>query len=309
MSAVIGVSPKHLLTTADWSAAEIRQLFARTAELKLNPSRTDLAGRSLTMIFEKPSTRTRVSFEVGMTQLGGHALYLSSSDLQLSRGETVFDTARVLGRYADAIMARVNRHETLVELSAAAGVPVINGLSDLYHPCQALADFFTVWERIGDPAGKTMAFVGDGDNNVTNSLAVLSAQLGVHFRVAAPPAYAMTEGVLTVARKFAATTGSRIDMMENPREAVMGADIVVTDTWVSMGRDDADSRRTALAPYQLNARLLSDAADGAIVLHCLPAHRGEEITDEIIDGPQSAVWDEAENRLHVQKAVLLAVLG
>lgn len=304
---------RHLTYDWDVSAKEILSLFRDAADVKAKQKKgvfpTRLLGKSLAMIFAKPSTRTRVSFEVGMTQLGGHALYLGPNDLQLSRGETIADTARVLSRYVDGIMARVFAQSDIDDLAAHATVPVINGLSDLYHPCQGLTDMFTIWEKKKSLKGIRIAFVGDGDNNVTNSLLLLSARLGVHMTVASPKQYRVSDTILAMARKEARKTGSDISLLIDPREAVRGAHVVVTDVWVSMGRTDADKRKKALSSYQVNRKLLSLAASDAIVMHCLPAHRGEEITDEVIDGPQSAVWDEAENRLHVQKALLVKLLA
>ncbi len=304
---------KHFTYDWDLTASEILSLFAVAADLKKKTKRGQphalLAGKSLAMIFAKPSTRTRVSFEVGMTQLGGHALYLGPNDLQLSRGETIADTARVLSRYVDGIMARVFAQSDIDDLAAYSTVPVINGLSDTYHPCQVLTDLFTIWEKKKTLKGVRIAFVGDGDNNVTNSLLLLSARLGVSITVACPKAYMVRPEILTMARKESASTGAIISVVADPREAVEGSTVVATDVWVSMGRTDAAKRKKALSPYQVNARLLSYAADDAIVLHCLPAHRGEEITDEVIDGTQSVVFDEAENRLHVQKALLVKLLS
>lgn len=304
---------RHLTYDWDLSAKEILSLFRDAADLKAKQRKgmfpTLLLGKSLAMIFAKPSTRTRVSFEVGMTQLGGHALYLGPNDLQLSRGETIADTARVLSRYVDGIMARVFAQSDIEDLAAHSTVPVINGLSDAYHPCQGLTDMFTIWERKKSLKGVRIAFVGDGDNNVTNSLLLLSARLGISMAVSSPKQYQVSGAILAMARKEARITGSDISLVADPREAVDGANVVVTDVWVSMGRSDADKRKKALSPYQLNRKLLSYAARDALVMHCLPAHRGEEITDEVIDGPQSLIWEEAENRLHVQKALLVKLLG
>ncbi len=304
---------RHLTYDWDLSAREILSLFRAAADLKAKQKKgmfpTLLQGKSLAMIFAKPSTRTRVSFEVGMTQLGGHALYLGPNDLQLSRGETIADTARVLSRYVDGIMARVFAQSDIEDLAAHSTVPVINGLSDAYHPCQGLTDMFTIWERKKSLKGVRIAFVGDGDNNVTNSLLLLSARLGIPMTVSSPKQYQVSSAVLARARKEARKTGADISLVSDPREAVDGANVVVTDVWVSMGRSDANKRKKALSPYQLNGKLLSYAARDAVVMHCLPAHRGEEITDGVIDGPQSLVWEEAENRLHVQKALLVKLLG
>lgn len=299
---------RNLITTTDFKESEIYRLFRIASELKLHPYNLRLKQKSLAMLFQKPSTRTRVSFEVAMTELGGHALYLGGNDLQLSRGETIADTARVLGRYVDGIMARVYAHSDIEELAEFAGVPVINGLSDRYHPCQVLADMFTLWERKKKIRGMTMAYVGDGDNNMTNSLMILAVQLGMNFRAASPTKYRIKDDIAHIAGMIAEKTGSRIEITTDPQKAVSRADVVVTDVWVSMGRIDRDERIKALKPYQLNSKLLKHAPE-AMVMHCLPAHRGDEITDEVIDGPRSVVWDEAENRLHIQKAILLFLLG
>lgn len=304
---------KHFTYDWDLSTSEVLSLFRDTAALKTalqqGRKQVSLAGKSLAMIFAKPSTRTRVSFEVGMTQLGGHALYLGPNDLQLSRGETIADTARVLSRFVDGIMARVFAHSDIDDLAAYSTVPVINGLSDTYHPCQALTDMFTIWEKKRSLKGVRIAFVGDGDNNVTNSLLLLSARLGVSMAVACPAAYTVSSEILAMARKEAKHTGADISVVTDPRDAVGGSTVIVTDVWVSMGRTDAAKRRKVLTPYQVNAKLLSYASPSVIVMHCLPAHRGEEITNEVIDGPQSVVFDEAENRLHVQKALLVRLLS
>ncbi len=304
---------KHLTCDLDFSAGEIQRIFSLAKELKEKQKRGEsheyLKNKSLAMIFQKPSTRTRVSFETAMTQLGGHALNLSPSDLQLSRGETVADTARVLSRYCDAIMARVFDQKDIDELAKNSGVPVINGLSDKFHPCQGLTDIFTVMEKTGDLKTLRMAFVGDGDNNVTNSLLLLAARLGIDFTVACPDKYRPRPEILALAKPDIEKTGARIEITADPAEAVKDASVVHTDVWVSMGREDREERLKNLKPYQLNSELLEKAPKGALVMHCLPAHRGEEITDEVMDGPQSVVFDQAENRLHVQKAILAFLLG
>lgn len=297
-----------LLTTEDLSKKEILSVFKLARDMKKNKFSNVLAKKSLGMIFEKPSTRTRVSFEVAMTQLGGHALNLSASDLQLSRGETIGDTAKVLSRYVDCIMARVYSHQTLIELASHATVPVINGLSDIYHPCQALADIFTLFEHWKTLKNKTVAFIGDGDNNVTNSLVILASQLGIHFSIASPKKYETQKNILNIAQSFSKLSHSNIKIMTDPYEAVKNADAVITDTWVSMGKTDDAARVKAFTPYQINKALMRHAPN-AYVLHCLPAHRNQEITDEVMDGPQSLVWDEAENRLHIQKAVLYILIN
>ena len=300
---------RHLRYDFDRTAEEIWDIFKLAKNLKSKLQNRIphelLKGKSLAMIFAKPSTRTRVSFEVGMTQLGGHALFLGPNDLQLSRGETIGDTARVLSRYISGIMARVFAQKEIEELAANATVPIINGLSDLYHPCQALTDIFTVFEKRGTLKKLTMCFIGDGDNNVTNSLMLLSARLGINFIVAAPKIYTTSKYILDMANKEARRTGANISITNDPFEAIKKADVIHTDTWISMGRTDTKNRRKQFAPYQINTSLLKRAPEHALVMHCLPAHRGEEITDDIIDGPQSIIFDQAENRLHVQKAILV----
>jgi ornithine carbamoyltransferase len=256
-------------------------------------------GRTLAMIFEKNSTRTRFSFDAAMRQLGGDAIIATASDMQLGRGETVEDTAKVLSRMVDAVMIRSNAHETLERFAAASSVPLINGLSDKSHPCQIIADIQAFEERRGSIEGRTLAWVGDG-NNVCSTFIHAAAPFGFRLNIATPKAYA--PDLVDLAR--ARDAGAKIEVTEDPRAAVEGADAVITDTWVSMGDTDADARYQALGPYQVNARLMDLAAPGAVFLHDLPAHRGDEVTDDVIDGPLSVVWDEAENRIHAQKAVL-----
>ena len=261
-----------------------------------------LAGRTLGMIFEKPSTRTRVSFEVGMVQLGGHAVHLSAGESQLGRGEPIEDTGAVLSRYLDAVVIRTHAQARVEELAAAASVPVINGLTDEHHPCQALADLQVLRERLGGLAGRRLAWVGDGSSNVCHSLAAAATAMGMEVVVAAPDGYEPFAGELGAA-------ADAIEVVDDPVAAVSGADAVVTDTFTSMGQEDErDARLAALAPYQVNARLLRHAAPGHVVLHCLPAHCGEEITQDVLWGESSAVWDEAENRLHAQKALLAMIV-
>ena len=268
-----------------------------------------LRGKSLAMIFEKSSTRTRASFEVGMTQLGGHALFLSPNDLQLGRGETIADTARVLSRYVDGIMYRAYSSENLRELARHASVPVINGLDDKEHPCQILADLLTIQEKQGELSGRKLAYVGDG-NNVCNSLLIGAAEAGMHMTAGVPRGYEPDALLLGAARRIAGTTESRIEVVHDPLEAVKDADVVYTDVWVSMGMEkEKEARERVFQPFQVNEKLMSAAKPGALVMHCLPAHRGLEITDEVVDGPQSVVFDQAENRLHAQKAVLVRLLA
>ncbi len=300
---------RSMLTTTDFTTQEILGLFHLAKELKKRPISARLKQKSLGMIFQQASTRTRISFEVGMTQLGGHALYLNQNDLKLATGETIADTARVLSRYVDAVAARIFNHEDLVELDKHSPVPVVNAMTNDFHPCQALADLFTVLEKKKRFKGLTVSFVGDGDNNVTNSLLLLCAQLGVNFALASPREYSVKSSVLSQARILAKKSGSFVSVGTDPKMQVRNADVAATDIWTSPGKPDTEKRLRIFPPYQLNHKLLKLAKKDAIVLHCLPAHRGEEITDEVIDGRQSAVWDEAENRLHVQKALLLFLLG
>ncbi|GAB6931731.1 ornithine carbamoyltransferase [Calditerricola satsumensis] len=308
-----GLKGRDFLVLADFTAAELAHLLDLAAQLKALQKEgrpfAPLAGKTLAMIFEKPSTRTRVSFEVGMAQLGGQALFLSRSDLQLGRGETIGDTARVLSRYVDAIMIRAYSHRHVVELARAATVPVINGLTDFAHPCQALADLLTLREAFGRLKGLKLAYVGDG-NNVAHSLIVGAAKMGLDVAVATPEQYAPHPAVMETARACAAEAGGSVTWTTDPAAAVSGAHAVYTDVWASMGQEDeAEARKAIFAPYQVNADLMAKADPQAVFLHCLPAHRGEEVTDEVIDGPQSVVFDQAENRLHVQKAILVALLG
>jgi ornithine carbamoyltransferase len=268
-----------------------------------------LRGRSLAMIFEKSSTRTRVSFEVGMTQLGGHALFLSPNDLQIGRGETIADTARVLSRYVDGIMYRAFKHENVRELARNASVPVINGLDDREHPCQVIADLFTVQERKGTVRGLKLAYVGDG-NNVCNSLLLGTAIVGMHMTASCPAGYEPDAELLGQARRIAKETGSSIEVVHDPAAGVRGADVLYTDVWVSMGQEEnREEKERLFRPYQVNRKLVALAKPDAVVMHCLPAHRGLEITDDVVDGPQSIVLDQAENRLHAQKAILARFLA
>jgi ornithine carbamoyltransferase len=300
---------KHLLSIADLSAGDVEGLFRLAAQWKARTRarehRTPLAGRAMALVFEKPSLRTRVTFEVGMAQLGGTSVYLAGQDIGLGRREAVADVARNLGRWVDVIAARTFAQATVDALARHAGIPVVNGLSDHEHPCQALADFFTLWERRGHLRGLRLAWVGDG-NNVCHSLILLAARLGVEMAVAAPQGYEPDAQVLETARSW----GGRVSVTADVPEAVHGADAVYTDTWVSMGQESERERRLeAFSRYQVNERVVALARPDAVVMHCLPAHRGEEITDAVLDGPQSIVLDQAENRLHVQKAVLLRLLG
>ncbi|MGE0630482.1 MAG: ornithine carbamoyltransferase [Hyphomicrobiaceae bacterium] len=303
--------PRHLLDLDRLDGATVRRLVDDAHAMKRSGKRVPSSMRPagiedavLVMIFEKPSTRTRVSFDIAMRQLGGQAMALSQTELQLGRGESVADTAHVLSRYADAIMLRANSHATLTELAENATIPVINGLTDHSHPCQVLADVQTVEESAGPIAAQTVAWVGDG-NNVAVSWIHAAVRLGFALRLACPQELGPDEGVLAWARR----QGGNVTLMRDAAEAVAGAQCVVTDTWVSMGQTDADRRKNLLAPYRVDAGLMARAAKDAIFLHCLPAYRGNEVTAEVLDGPQSRVLDEAENRLHAQKAVLAWCLG
>jgi len=306
---------RHLTCLIDYSPDEIRALIEMGLEFKRRFYAGErvipvLEGRSIAMIFEKPSTRTRVSFEVAAWQLGAKAMYLGWRDLQLGRGETIGDTARVLSRYVDGIVARVKEHEKVEELARYSRVPVVNGLSDLSHPVQALGDYMTILEVLGRLEGVTLAFVGDGSDNVLHSLLVAGAKLGVNIRVATPRELQPDKRILEAALEAARESGSEIVIVEDPVEAVKGADIVYTDVWVSMGQEEERERKIRLLrPYQVNSRLMEAAGPRARFMHCLPAHRGEEVTDDVIDGPRSLVWDQAENRLHIQKAVLAALIA
>jgi ornithine carbamoyltransferase len=300
----------HLVTIEDLSDADLAELFAVAKDLKARWAAgeqvSSLHRKSLGMIFEKPSLRTRVSFEIGMNQLGGRSLYISPEEIGLGKREAVQDVARVLSGYVDGIMARTFHHKTIVTLAEHSRVPVINGLSDYSHPCQALADVLTAMEEFGDVRGRTLAFIGDG-NNVARSLVVLCGRLGMAFRLAAPEGYELDEKFLAVARKT--VPGLKYELTRDPLDAARGADVVYTDTWVSMGQEsEKATRMKVFANYQVSAKLMAVAAKDAIVMHCLPAYRGLEITDDVIDGPQSRVFQEAENRMHAQKAVLHLLL-
>ncbi len=301
---------KHLIGLDDFTREEVELILSRgaalKAELKQGRTRPSLFGKSVAMIFEKASTRTRVSFQVGINQLGGHAVFMPGRDLQLSRGEPIKDTARVISRYVDAVVIRANRHRDVVEFAGFSSVPVINGLTDLLHPCQVLADLFTIREAGMDLDRIRLAFIGDG-NNMANSWINAAAIFGLELRVACPQGYDPDRKIIARAR----AAGANLKVMRDPAAAAKDADVLYTDVWVSMGQEkEKAGRLKAFKKYQINAALLGRAAPGARVLHCLPAHRGQEITDEVIEGPSSLVFDQAENRLHVQKAVLeLLILG
>jgi ornithine carbamoyltransferase len=308
----LNIKGKDLLTLADFSADKIKGLLEKAKQLKeahLQGAETSiLKGKILGMIFEKSSTRTRVSFEAGMLQLGGHALYLNSQDLQLGRGESIADTAKVLSQYVDGIMIRTFSHEKIQELAYHADIPVINGLTDLYHPCQALADLLTIEEKHGELKGQNLAYIGDG-NNVAHSLMIASAKMGVNITIACPAGYEPDQSVLQQSQKFAELSGSKVIVTHNPEEAAANADAIYTDVWTSMGQEaENDKRLKDFADYQVNEYLVQNAKKDYVFLHCLPAHRGEEVTAEVIDGKNSAVFQQAGNRLHVQKAILSEIL-
>ena len=304
---------KHLLSIADLSVDEVWQILNRARELKEEwregGNKPILKGKTLGMIFQKPSLRTRVSFEMGMIHLGGQALYLSPAEIKLGVRESVPDVARVLSRYVDGIMARVFAHKHIEELAAYSRVPVINGLSDYNHPCQALADIFTIMEKRGKLRGLKLAYVGDG-NNVAASLLFAAAKVGMDMALASPEGYELSDDVVELGREFAAQSGSKVELLHDPAAAVRGADAIYTDVWVSMGQEEETKRRLKdFVPYQVNAALVAQAKPDAIVMHCLPAHRGQEITDEVADGPHSVLFDQAENRMHAQKAILALLMG
>jgi ornithine carbamoyltransferase len=311
------VIPVHLkgrdfLRVNDWEPEELVSVLEIADRLKARQEQRiehhHLPGRTLGMIFQKPSTRTRVSFEVGISQLGGTGLYLAAGDLQLGRGETIKDTARVLSRYLDGVMIRTYSQADVDELAEHADIPVINGLTDEFHPCQALADVMTIRERFGSFEGVRVAYLGDG-NNVCHSLMVACAKLGMHFTAATPEGYEPTEEVVGWAQAAAQASGGSVAVHRDPRAAAEGADVLYTDVWTSMGQEEERERRLRdLAAYRVDDDLLRLASDRSVVLHCLPAHYGEEITEDVLYGPRSAVWDQAENRLHAQKALMALVI-
>jgi ornithine carbamoyltransferase len=303
--------PRHFLVDDDITPAEQERILDEAARMKKDRyGDQPLAGpKAVAVVFEKPSTRTRLSFEAGIAELGGHPIILDARSTQLGRGETIEDTARVLSRYVCAIVIRTFGQERIEDLAAAADVPVVNALTDLAHPCQALADLMTVRERRGDLAGLTLAYLGDG-NNMAHSLLLAGAMAGMHVRVASPAGYEPIEQIVRRATVIGEQTGGTATVTRDPLEAAAGADVLYTDVWASMGQEgESDSRALVLQPYQLDERAVAAAKDDVIVLHCLPAHRGEEIAASVIDGPHSAVWDQAENRLHAQKALLAFLLG
>ncbi|MDX6750035.1 ornithine carbamoyltransferase [Geminicoccaceae bacterium 1502E] len=295
---------RHFLDLAQIDGHDLRAILDDAKRLKTDQARRPMAGRQLAMIFDKPSTRTRVSFEVAVKQLGGDAVVLSARDMQLGRGESIADTAKVLSRYVDAIMIRTDSHAKVEELASHATVPVINGLTDFSHPCQIMADLLTIEEHRGPVAGKVMAWTGDA-NNVTTSLVHAATRFGFELKIACPAELAPRDELL----QWAAEHQGRVSVTRDPAEAVAGADAVFADTWVSMGDADVERRHRLLEPYRVDERLMAGARTDALFLHCLPAHRGEEVTAGVIDGPQSVVFDEAENRLHAQKAILAWCVG
>ncbi|UCG82269.1 MAG: ornithine carbamoyltransferase [Dehalococcoidia bacterium] len=298
---------KSLLSVADLTPYDVLRLINGAIEMKKQGATDTLAGRTLALLFEKPSLRTRVSFDVAMHQLGGHSVYLGQNEVGLGSRESISDVARTLGRYVNIIVARTFAHSTVVSLAEHAGAPVINALSDEEHPCQALADILTIYEKKDQLAGLTVAYVGDG-NNVANSLLLACALAGVNFKIATPKGYEVSDKVVDIGRSLA-QSGARILLMEQPQRAVEGSDVVYTDVWTSMGQEtEANERRKALAGYQVTAELMSMAAADAILMHPLPAHSDEEIAPGLIESPQSVIFDQAENRLHVQKAILAEIL-
>jgi ornithine carbamoyltransferase len=305
---------KSFLRLADFQSSEIKYLLDSALELKKlqkqGKPHSNLSGKVLGMIFEKSSTRTRVSFEVGMLQLGGHAIFLSSKDIQLGRGETIADTAKVLSRYVDGIMIRTFGHEVVEEFAEHASIPIINGLTDLHHPTQVMADLLTILEHKGKLAGLKMCYVGDGNNNMAHSLMEGAVKVGMHISVASPEGYEPNPEITADVLKEAKQSGSIVELTNDPIKAIQQADIVVTDVWTSMGQEAETAKRLEVfKDFQVNTELCQHAKSDYLFLHCLPAHRGEEVTADIIDGPHSVVFDEAENRLHAQKAIMKALMG
>lgn len=309
---VMGIEVKDLLSVHDLSTTDVNKILELTKTLKMQQKNGEqhhlLKGKTLGMIFQKASTRTRVSFEVGMWQLGGTALFLNANDLQIGRGEPVKDTARVLSRYVDGIMIRTSSHDEVIEMAKYATVPVINALTEMMHPCQALTDIFTVMEYKGKLSGLKMAYIGDG-NNMVHSLIHACAKVGIDLAIATPKGYEPDAAIVNEALEVAAVNGSTITLGNDPLAAAEQADVLYTDVWASMGREtEQNIRKVAFAGYQINSEVMNAAKSDAIVLHCLPAHRGEEITDEVMESKQSVVFDQAENRLHVQKAIMVLLM-
>jgi len=304
---------RDFLVTSDFTKEELTAMLKKSMEMKADVKcgryiQPYLKGKTVILLFQKPSTRTRISFDVGVHQLGGHPIYLSWNELQLGRGETIADTGRTFDCYADGIVARVFKHTDLETMAKVARAPVINALSDTSHPCQALGDALTIIEKKGKIEGTRVTFVGDGNDNVCRSLAEIVAQLGGKMTIASPRKYMPPEDFIEKVRRLS-SQGASVDLTEDPVSAVKDSDVIYTDVWTSMGLEkEAEERRATLKPYQLNAQLMSSAPKDAIVMHCLPAHRGEEITDEVVDGKNSVVWDQAENRLHAQKGIMALLL-
>ena len=304
---------KDFLAVSDFSAAELQALLDSAVRLKRERAEKGsnaplLKGKVLAMIFQKPSLRTRVSFDMAMRQLGGDALYLSPAEIGLGQRESISDVAQVLSGYVDGLMARVFDHQHVLDLAKYASIPVINGLSDYNHPCQAMADGLTIQEKFGNLKGLKFAWIGDG-NNVAVSLLHLAAKLGAHFTIASPEGYDLSPKAVEIAEEFATTTGTVIKQMRDPHQAVKGAQVIYTDTWTSMGQEaETEKRKQVFPPYQVNAKLVSEADKDVIVMHCLPAHRGQELTDEVADGPHSVIFPQAHNRMHAQKAIVLELL-
>lgn len=301
---------KHFISLNDVPRSQIEAIFRKTDELKEQPIQSLLLeNRTMAMLFQKPSTRTRVSFEVAMTQLGGHAVYMGWQDSQLGRGETIADTARTLSRYVDCIVARLNSHKDMLELVKYSDVPVINALTDLLHPCQAISDLYTIDEKLGRMTGIKLAYFGDGSSNVCHSLIHICTKLGMELAIACPKELIPKEEVLENAKRNCRVTGSKIMVTKDPKKAAQGADVFYTDTWVSMGQEkEKETRVKLLRPYQLKQTLVNLGNSPSIVMHCLPAYRGFEVTPAVLDGSRSVIWDQAENRLHVQKAILSLLL-
>jgi ornithine carbamoyltransferase len=308
----IQMKGKSLASLYDLENEEIDQILRKSERLKSQLLRGEehplLKGKTLAMIFEKPSTRTRVSFEVGMWQLGGYALYLSAGDLQLGRGETIADTAKTLSRYVNGIMARTFSHQTIIDLIKYSRVPVINGLSDFTHPCQGLADLFTIYEKKGRLSGLKLAYIGDG-NNVAHSLLFGCSKVGMNITLACPKRYEPSPEVVSKAKEEGKRSGCKVEVTHDPKEAVQSADIVYTDVWASMGKEKEHEKRMKIfKPYQINLKLVKEAKEDYLFMHCLPAHRGEEVTDGVADSKHSVIFDQAENRLHTQKALLALIM-
>lgn len=302
---------KHMLTLEELTPADLDELIQLAIDVKRDPAayKTTLAGKKVALLFEKASTRTRISFEVGVVELGGYPLFLSGSDLQIGRGEPITDTIQVMSRYVDVLMIRTYAHETVETLATAGSIPIINGLTDTHHPCQVLADLLTIEETFGSRQGKVLTYIGDG-NNMAHSLMLGGALSGMHIRIASPEGYTVDETIYNKAVALAETTGGSVTLYQDPVEATVDADVVYTDVFASMGQEEeAETRLAHFTSFQVDDALMASAQDEAIFLHCLPAHRGEEVTADVIDGPQSLVFDQAENRLHAQKALMITLLA